>query len=111
MSSFTVTESEIKTAMSEAPKEAVKDTTFFMMRKIPDIESHLKEPKAEKFIDIHNTKAKDEEAQQLLEALKEKKLKEKVPSSNLVQVGQTYTFLFSNFAVRVYKAYSISSQR
>ena len=72
--------------MYETKEEKLPDTSFFLMRHIPDIEHHLTDAKAQKFIDIQGDSNKDEEAQNLLEELKDKKLPQKVPTSNLVQV-------------------------
>ena len=66
------------------------------MRKIPDIELHLADPKAPKFIDMAEQKIVDGEAQTLLNSLREQKVPTKVQNTNLTQVSQLPTRV-SNF--------------
>ena len=63
-----------------------EDTCLCIMRRIPDIEQHLNDPKAPKFIDLVQTNTIDGEAQQLLGQLRESKVLTNVEHGNLTQV-------------------------
>ena len=72
------------------------------MRKIPDIELHLTDPKAPKFIDLAPQKEVDNEAQELLKSLRNKKVPNKVQSTNLTQVGLPKSVVFGQLWLRFY---------
>ena len=82
-----ITQGILKNSQSE-------DTCLCVMRKILDIELHLTDPKAPKFIDLASQKEVDNEAQELLKSLRNKKVPSKVQNPNLTQVGQGVKFLF-----------------
>ena len=72
-----------------------EDTCLCIMRRIPDIEQHLDDPKAPKFIDLatgngHNSQVVDSEAQQLLGQLRENKVPTSIEKGNLAQVSTRY---------------------
>lgn len=81
-----MTESEIRQGTDMPKNICPDDTSFFIIREIPDIDHHLSESKAQKFIDLAADNKKDEEAQQLLSELKDQKVPAVVSKSNLLQV-------------------------
>ena len=81
---FVVTEREITQGIFKNSQS--EDTCLCVMRKIPDIELHLTDPKAPKFIDLASQKEVDNEAQELLNSLRNKKVPSKVQNTNLTQV-------------------------
>ena len=83
--SYAVTEREITQGILKNNQS--EDTCLCVMRKIPDIELHLTDPKAPKFIDLASQKEVDNEAQDLLKSLRNKKVPSKVQNTNLTQVG------------------------
>ena len=80
-----VTENEITSGVLEGQKSP-SDSCYCVIRKISDIDIHLNEQNAPRFLDVGQDKQKDTEAQILLDELKDTKLKGRIPESNLTML-------------------------
>ena len=101
---FAVTEREITQGILKNSQS--EDTCLCVMRKIPDIELHLTDPKAPKFIDLASQKEVDNEAQELLRSLRSKKVPSKVQNTNLPQVESPKSVVLGQLWLRFYSELS-----
>ncbi|KAK2165589.1 hypothetical protein LSH36_48g05020 [Paralvinella palmiformis] len=83
---MSVTENEIDHGMMKN-KRGQKETCLCIIREIPDIADHLREKKSPKFIDIHQESHDiDGEAVELMDQLKQQKVKSVISENNLTKV-------------------------
>ncbi|XP_064619858.1 NACHT and WD repeat domain-containing protein 2-like [Lineus longissimus] len=80
---ISVTEQEIKVGILE--QSDPKSHCFCLIRNLPDIITHLKHPKAHRYIDMKPGEYhRDVEAQKLLISLRDQKISEKLPPENII---------------------------
>lgn len=84
-----VTENEITSGVIDNGQSS-NETCYVLIRKIPDIDQHIKDTSGSRFTDIiskePDTQHIDEEAQSLLKELRDVKIKNCLPESNLTKM-------------------------
>ena len=83
------------------------ETCYCVIRKISDIELHLEEVKAPRFIDVCDDKSKDVEAVTLLDELRDEKLKHHIPESNVTMLDIEWSVSGACMSLENYKDVNI----